>query len=184
MTDILRDISVKQENGDNVSWCRSVGHPRRAQRGRMNWVRPVEQASCPYCLSRLARIRRSVAKRKKWNCVWRRRSWHWRSCADDVTYLLERLLRSDVVGRKSVRLAGALLRRDDSLDKIRSVRCCNARNYSTPDKEAVSLFVCPRSYLRNYTSDLHKFLCLLPMAVARSTSVMYFRFYGWRHVCS
>ena len=100
MTDILRDISVKQENGDNVSWCRSVGHPRRAQRGRMNWVRPVEQASCPYCLSRLARIRRSVAKRKKWNCVWRR-SWHWRSRADDVTYLLERLLRSDVVGRKS-----------------------------------------------------------------------------------
>jgi len=30
--------------------------------------------------------------------------------------------------------------------------------------------VCPRSYLRNYMSDLHQFLCVLPMAVARSRS--------------
>jgi len=29
---------------------------------------------------------------------------------------------------------------------------------------------CPQSYLRNYTSDLHQFLCLLPMAVTRSSS--------------
>jgi len=48
-------------------------------------------------------------------------------------------------------------------------------NYSAPDNEAeycderVCVFVCPRSYLRNYTSDLHLFLCMLPMAVARSS---------------
>ena len=30
----------------------------------------------------------------------------------------------------------------------------------------VCVFVCPRSYLRNFT----KFLCMLPMAVARSSS--------------
>jgi len=34
----------------------------------------------------------------------------------------------------------------------------------------VCVFVCPRSYLRNYTSDLHQFLCMLTMAVARSYS--------------
>ena len=34
----------------------------------------------------------------------------------------------------------------------------------------VCVFVCQRSYLGNYTSDLHQFLCLLPMAVARSSS--------------
>ena len=35
----------------------------------------------------------------------------------------------------------------------------------------VCVFVCPRSYeyLRNYTSDLHQFLCMLPMAVDRSS---------------
>jgi len=33
----------------------------------------------------------------------------------------------------------------------------------------VCVFVCPRSYLRNYTSDLHQFLCMLPMVVARSS---------------
>jgi len=35
---------------------------------------------------------------------------------------------------------------------------------------SVSVFVCPRSYLRNYTSDLHQFLCMLPMAGTRSSS--------------
>ena len=30
--------------------------------------------------------------------------------------------------------------------------------------------VCSRSYLRNYTSDFHQFLCMLPMAVARYSS--------------
>ena len=35
----------------------------------------------------------------------------------------------------------------------------------------VCVFVCPRSYLQNYKSDLHQFfLCMLPMAVARSSS--------------
>jgi len=33
---------------------------------------------------------------------------------------------------------------------------------------SVCVFVCPWSYLRNYTSDLHQFLCMLLMAVARS----------------
>ena len=32
----------------------------------------------------------------------------------------------------------------------------------------VCVFICRRPYLRNYTSDLHQFLCMLPMAVARS----------------
>ena len=54
--------------------------------------------------------------------------------------------------------------------------CC----YSAPDRRAeycdervclcVCVFVCQRSYLRNCTSDLYQFLCLLPMAVARSSS--------------
>ena len=35
---------------------------------------------------------------------------------------------------------------------------------------SVSVFVCPRSYLPNYTSDLHHFLCMLPMAVAWSSA--------------
>jgi len=31
--------------------------------------------------------------------------------------------------------------------------------------------VCPRSYFQNYTSDLHQFFfCVLPMAVAQSSS--------------
>ena len=34
----------------------------------------------------------------------------------------------------------------------------------------VCLFVCPRSCLRNYTSDLRQFFCMLPVAVARSSS--------------
>ena len=33
------------------------------------------------------------------------------------------------------------------------------------------VFVYPRAYLWNYTSDIHQFLCVLPMAVARSSSV-------------
>jgi len=35
---------------------------------------------------------------------------------------------------------------------------------------SVCPFVCPRADLWNYTSDLHQFLCMLPMAVARSSS--------------
>jgi len=31
-------------------------------------------------------------------------------------------------------------------------------------------FVCPRSYLRNYTSDLHQIFCACYYAVARSSS--------------
>jgi len=34
----------------------------------------------------------------------------------------------------------------------------------------MSLFVCRQAYLRNYTSDFYKFLCMLPMAMARSSS--------------
>ena len=40
----------------------------------------------------------------------------------------------------------------------------------------VCLCVCPRSYLRNYTSDLHQFLCMLPMAVARSSGGVMVRY--------
>ena len=49
-------------------------------------------------------------------------------------------------------------------------------HYSAPDSIVMSclcvcLYVaCPRSYLWNCTSDLHLFLCMLPMAVARSSS--------------
>jgi len=35
---------------------------------------------------------------------------------------------------------------------------------------SVCLCVCSRSYLRNYTPDFHQFLCMLPMAMARSSS--------------
>ena len=35
---------------------------------------------------------------------------------------------------------------------------------------SVCVCVCPRSYLHNYTSGLHQFFCMLPMAVARSSS--------------
>jgi len=62
-----------------------------------------------------------------------------------------------------------------------------ATDYSAPDSAAqycdervrlsvclcvgLCVFVCPRSYLRTYTSDLHQFvLCMLPMAAARSSS--------------
>ena len=34
---------------------------------------------------------------------------------------------------------------------------------------SVYICVCPREYLRNYTSNLHRFLCMLPMAVARAS---------------
>ena len=37
------------------------------------------------------------------------------------------------------------------------------------ERVCLCVFVCPRSYLRNYTSDLHQFLCVLPIAVARSS---------------
>jgi len=35
---------------------------------------------------------------------------------------------------------------------------------------SVCVFVCPRSYLRNYTSGLHQIFCMLPTTVARSYS--------------
>jgi len=34
----------------------------------------------------------------------------------------------------------------------------------------VCVSVCPRGYLRNHTRDLYQILCMLPMAVARSSS--------------
>jgi len=54
----------------------------------------------------------------------------------------------------------------------------------------VCVFVCPRSYLRNYTSDLHQIVCACypwpwlgpPPAALRY--VIYFRFYGGLHVCT
>ena len=45
-----------------------------------------------------------------------------------------------------------------------------ARSIAMSMSVCVFVFVCPRSYLRYYTSDLHQFLCMLPMAVARSSS--------------
>jgi len=36
---------------------------------------------------------------------------------------------------------------------------------------SVSVFVCPRLYLRNCTSDLHRNVCTCYLAVARSSSV-------------
>jgi len=55
--------------------------------------------------------------------------------------------------------------------------------------ERTGLRVCPHAYLRNYTSDLRHIFCayylwpwLGPLAALRY--VMYFRFYGWRHVCT
>ena len=55
---------------------------------------------------------------------------------------------------------------------------------------SVCLSVCPQAYHRNYTSDLDQFLGMLPMAVARSSSIvalryaMYFRFYGGMSMAS
>ena len=55
---------------------------------------------------------------------------------------------------------------------------------------SVCVFVCPRSYLRNYTSDLHQKFCAcclwlwLGPPLAAQWYVMYFRFFGWRHICS
>jgi len=52
------------------------------------------------------------------------------------------------------------------------------------------VFVCPRSYLRNYTSDLHQFFVHVTyMAVARSSSggvvtCYVLPVYGRRHICS
>ena len=34
---------------------------------------------------------------------------------------------------------------------------------------SVCVFVCPRSYLQSYASDLHQLCCMLPMAEARSS---------------
>jgi len=62
-------------------------------------------------------------------------------------------------------------------------------NYSAPDGGAeccdervclcVRVFVLPRSYLRNYVSDLHQIFFMLAY-----WKVMYSRFYGRRHICS
>jgi len=52
----------------------------------------------------------------------------------------------------------------------------------------ICLSVCPRAYLEKQTPNFTNFLCMLPVAVARSSSdgvtkyVMYFRFCGRRHV--
>ena len=44
------------------------------------------------------------------------------------------------------------------------------------------------SSVRNYTSNVHPILCVLPNAVAgvlvALRYVMYFRFYEWRHICT
>ena len=55
----------------------------------------------------------------------------------------------------------------DSMEVVLSVTCFVDRchDYSAPDRGAeyydervcLSVFVCPRSYLRNYTSDIHHF---------------------------
>jgi len=54
----------------------------------------------------------------------------------------------------------------------------------------VCLFVCPQTYLRNYTSDLylislacHLWLWLRP-SLAALRYLAYFRFYGRRHICT
>jgi len=52
------------------------------------------------------------------------------------------------------------------------------------------LNVCPRAYLRNYMSDLRQifygyYLCpWLGTPQAALQYVMYFLFYGWRHICT
>jgi len=53
----------------------------------------------------------------------------------------------------------------------------------------VTVFVCPWAYLRLCTSNLCQLLCMLPMAWlgpphAASRYGVYFRFYGWRHICT
>ena len=39
--------------------------------------------------------------------------------------------------------------------------------------------VCPRGYLRNHKCDFHQFLCMLPMAVAQSSSGIVAISYGF-----
>jgi len=56
-------------------------------------------------------------------------------------------------------------------------------------KHVVTASVCLRAYLRNYTSDLHQFLCILPMSVARCFSggiaIRYvLPVQGRRHTCT
>jgi len=51
----------------------------------------------------------------------------------------------------------------------------------------MSVTVCSWGYLWNHTSDVYQFLCMLPMAVARSSSCVVairyvLQFCGWRHV--
>ena len=54
----------------------------------------------------------------------------------------------------------------------------------------VLVFVCPRSYLRNYTYDLHQIVWAYYIGSAavllswRSDTFCTWRFYGWRHVSS
>ena len=73
-------------------------------------------------------------------------------------------------------------------------------NCSAPDRRAeycdervclsVGVYVCPRLYLRNYTSDLHQIFSAcylwpwLGPPLAAWWYAVYFRFYGWRHIYS
>ena len=72
--------------------------------------------------------------------------------------------------------------------------CCY-RHYSAPIGEqsiainlSVCVSVCPRAYLRNHWTNLHEICCAdplwpwlsLPLTALRY--VMYFQFYGWRHI--
>jgi len=56
---------------------------------------------------------------------------------------------------------------------------------------SVCVRVCPRAYLRNYTSDLHQIFVLVTygrdsilLCMAALRYVMYFWFCGWRHICT
>ena len=55
---------------------------------------------------------------------------------------------------------------------------------------SVCVLVCPRAYLRKFTSNLYQILCAyylwpwLNPPLASSRYVIYFRFYGWRHTCT
>ena len=71
----------------------------------------------------------------------------------------------------AVRTADGSRRTADAGDE-QCLRCGGSAEYCD-ERVCLSLcvFVCPRSYLRNYKPDLHKiFLYMLPMAVARSSS--------------
>jgi len=73
----------------------------------------------------------------------------------------------------------------------------SVRHYSATDRErgvlgwaCLSVCVCPRSYLHNYTPDLHQIFCArylwpwLSLPLPAYWYVTYCRFYGWRNICS